>query len=108
MIYRKLLTFTLLVLYTSVAAQMQEGVNVGSSDNLKLSAIAEIGFLGVMDHKIQFSNSGTYFDYKNEGGQDVLFSVSRFSLELKFKERNTLVFCTNPCAWKLKFYCKTI
>jgi hypothetical protein len=64
--------------------------------NVKLRAVAEIGFLGVLEHKIQLSNSGTYFDYKRKGGQDVLFPIIRPSLELDLKERNTLIFLYQP------------
>jgi hypothetical protein len=31
----------------------------------------EVGFSGFFSHKIQFGQTGTYFDYVNEGGQDV-------------------------------------
>lgn len=62
----------------------------------KLRAVAEMGFLGVIDHKIQFSNSGTYFDYDDQGGQDVLFPVNRLSIELDHNERNTFVFLYQP------------
>ncbi len=62
----------------------------------QLRAIAEIGFIGVFDHKIQFGQDGTYWDYKNDGGQDVLFPVSRLSLELDIKGRNTLTFLYQP------------
>lgn len=96
MIVRKLLIFILLVFYISASAQTQKGGENSSSENFKLSGIAEIGYLGVIDHKIQFSNSGTYFDYKKDGGQDVLFPVSRYSLELKLKERNTIILLYQP------------
>lgn len=69
---------------------------VESNENLRFRGVAELGFVGVLDHKIQFSNSGTYFDYRKDGGQDVLFPVSRFSIELDFKKRNTLTFLYQP------------
>jgi hypothetical protein len=96
MILRNLLTLALLVLYVMTSAQKRGGVERESSGDVQLSGIAELGYLGVLGHKIQFSNSGTYFDYKKEGGQDVLFPVSRISLELKFKERNTFVLLYQP------------
>jgi len=64
--------------------------------NFEFRSVAELGFVGVLSHKIQFSNSGTYFDYVKQGGQDVLFPVSRLSLELDFKKRNTLFFLYQP------------
>lgn len=42
----------------------------------------EIGFLGVIDHLIQFGQSGTEFRYQQDGGQDVLFAVTRFSADV--------------------------
>lgn len=65
-------------------------------DNIKFRAIAELGYLAVLDHKIQFDNNGTYFDYKRQGGQDVLFPVSRLSLELDFNKRNTFILLYQP------------
>ncbi len=64
--------------------------------NYKLRAVAELGYLGVFSHKIQFGENTTYFDYKSDGGQNVLFPISRLSLELDFNERNTLVFLYQP------------
>lgn len=72
---------------------------VDKADNknkkIQFNAIAELGFLNVFDHKIQFSNSGTNFDYRKDGGQDVLFPVSRLSLELE-SNRNTFYLLYQP------------
>lgn len=87
--------FSCIVILTAFS----QNAEIDSSDshsNLRFSAIAEMGFLSVLDHKAQFSNSGTYFDYRNDGGQDVLFPFSRFSIELEWKNRNTFVFLYQP------------
>jgi len=69
-----------------------------SSDKvLRLKASAETGFLGILDHKIQQGKSGTYFKYHQEGGQDVLFPITRFALDLT-RGRHTLVFLYQPLA----------
>lgn len=86
----------LLSIYLSASAQAIESDPNDSSSTLGFRAVAEIGFLGVLDHKVQFSNSGTYFDYRKEGGQDVLFPINRLSIELDFNERNTIVFLYQP------------
>ncbi|MDC1395782.1 hypothetical protein N8368_04685, partial [Bacteroidia bacterium] len=62
----------------------------------KLTAVAEMGFIGVLGHKVKFGNNGTYFDYKKDGGQDVLFPIIRPSLELEYKKRNTFIFLYQP------------
>ncbi len=77
-------------------AQETMQTDMETPTNFKFRAVAEIGFLGVLSNQIQFGNSGTYFNYQQEGGQDVLFPVSRLSLELDFKKRNTLVLMYQP------------
>ena len=61
-----------------VAGHAQSSENDSSQLDFKLRGVAELGFLGVADHRIQFSNSGTYFDYRQQGGQDVLFPSRGF------------------------------
>ncbi len=61
-----------------------------------LRASAELGFVGVLRHGIQFGEAGTYFDFRKEGGQDVLFPFFRFTGEFAIKERHTLVFLIQP------------
>ena len=86
----------LLSLSNMVFAQDAEMTDADSQQNFQFRAVAELGFVGVFDHKIQFSNSGTYFDYRRDGGQDVLFPASRLSLELDWGARNTLVLLYQP------------
>lgn len=89
-------TLSFLFLYSIVVAQSTpESVNFGDK-NFEFRAIAELGFLSVIDHKVQFSNDGTYFDYRKDGGQDVLFPVSRLSLEFDWKKKNTFFLLYQP------------
>lgn len=62
----------------------------------RIRAVAELGFLAVLSHKIQFGTDGTYFDYVREGGQDNLYAVGRMSLELELKRRHTFIFLYQP------------
>lgn len=50
----------------------------------------------MVSHIVQLSNDGTRFDYRDEGGQDVLFPFFRLSTDLKFKGRHTIVFLYQP------------
>ena len=56
----------------------------------------ELGFLAVASHIVQLSNDGTRFDYRTDGGQDVLFPFFRLSTDLKFNGRHTLIFLYQP------------
>jgi hypothetical protein len=57
---------------------------------------AELGFLAVASHIVQLSNDGSRFDYRKDGGQDVLFPFFRLSTDLKFKGRHAIVFLYQP------------
>jgi len=97
MMLKKLCTLLIFVLLSMATfAQQIQNTDFEPKQDFKFRAVAELGFLGVFSHKIQFSKAGTYFDYKNEGGQDVLFAVSRLSLEFDFKKRNTLLLLYQP------------
>jgi len=62
----------------------------------RLNASLEQGFLGVLDHKIQFSKNNTLFDYKKDGGQDVLFPIGKYSLDLELDQTHSFVFLNQP------------
>lgn len=62
----------------------------------KFTTTFETGFLSVLYHKIQLSSNGTYFDYKENGGQDVLFPVQRYSLELEVNKKHTFILLYQP------------
>ena len=70
--------------------------HASETDAVQFRAIAEFGFLGVLSHHIQFSRSGTDFDYVDNGGQDVLFPVTRFSAEMDVGKRNTFILLYQP------------
>ncbi len=63
---------------------------------IAVTATAEFGFLSVIDHKLQFSENGTYLDYKSDAGQDVLYPISRWSLDAKFNERHSATLLYQP------------
>ena len=65
-----------------------------------LKATAELGFVGVLKHGIQFGQDGTYFDLRKQGGQDVLFPFFRFTGEFVIKDRHNLIFLIQPLKLK--------
>lgn len=62
----------------------------------KLKLGYEKGFLGFIDHTIQYGTNGTKFDYIEEGGQNILFPFSRMTADLKMNERHNLTFLVQP------------
>ncbi len=65
-----------------------------------LKATAELGFVGVLKHGIQFGQDGSYVDMRKEGGQDVLFPFFRFTGEFAIKQRHSLIFLIQPLKLK--------
>lgn len=59
-------------------------------------AVMESGFVAPLAHTIQFGKQGTRFDYVKDGGQDVLFPTTRWSVEAPFGHAHTLVFLYQP------------
>lgn len=98
-------TYLFLLLFLSAnfcwGQSIDVDVNVNTNTNTKdkdykIRAIAELGFLAALDHKIQFGQNTTYLDLVKDGGQDVLFAVARLSLEMQFKKRNTFILLYQP------------
>lgn len=61
-----------------------------------LALHTEVGFLGVLSHRIQFGRDGTDIDYLNDGAQNTLFPFLRFSADVTFLKRNTIVLLFQP------------
>ena len=74
------------------------GTVTAQNENSKYQfrGVAEVGFTSVLAHHVQLGNSGTYFDYVKEGGQDVLFPTFRFSLEMDVNKKNTFIILYQP------------
>jgi len=66
------------------------------SGNVSLKLNYEKGFIGVISHKIQFGTDGDYFDYVNEGGQNVLLPFERYTAEIALGKRNSLILLYQP------------
>lgn len=92
---KKVLYFSVFLLFTFGSFAQSVNADEFKSD-IKIRGVAELGFLSVIDHRIQFSNSGTYFNYRDQGGQDVLFPVSRYSLEFEVNKKNTFYLLYQP------------
>jgi hypothetical protein len=90
-----MVSLALMLLSRPASAQIAGSVHDTVSSGFSLSAAMETGFLAVLAHDIQFSRDGTKFSYINEGGQDVLFPVTRFSLNLT-RNRHTFVLLYQP------------
>lgn len=91
--FKLLIAFLILSINTGFAQ-----INTENDKNYEFRAAAELGFLAVLGNQIQYgqSDNSTYFNYRKQGGQDVLFPVSRLSLELDWNKRNTIIFLYQP------------
>jgi len=100
---------TILSLFLALAAKAQSG-NIDmkcDTSKFKFLAVAEIGFNSVLAHHIQLGQNGTYFDYVKDGGQDVLFPIFRFSLEMDVNKRNTFILLYQPLRIESQAFLRT-
>jgi hypothetical protein len=77
---------------------LMAGSLLADSSAVRFRGIAEFGMLSVVSHRIQFGKNGTDFDYVSDGGQDVLFQVARYSVEMDVGRRNTFILLYQPLA----------
>jgi hypothetical protein len=96
------LFFTLAVNSQTVIADIK-----CDTSKFKFRAVSEIGFVSVLAHHVQFGQNGTYFDYVKDGGQDVLFPIFRFSLEMDLNKRNTFILLYQPLRIESQAFLRT-
>lgn len=90
-------TTVVLIILVAISAAFGQNMMLNNPQrSYSLKASAEIGYLGVLSHRIQSGENGTYFNYAKDGGQNNLFPVTRFSLDLKLNSKSTLVFLYQP------------
>lgn len=103
---RNLIVLSMIAL--SLAPMAAQASWLNSPDNsFEVRATAEIGFVGVLAHTIQFGKQGTKFDYVASGGQNVLFPFRRMSAELHLKPRHTIVLLYQPLDVRTETYLET-
>lgn len=68
----------------------------------EVTATAEGGFLSVLNHRIQFGQTGTYFDYDDQGAQDILFRTSRLSVDLRIRDRHEVTVLYQPLSLRTR------
>jgi hypothetical protein len=91
-----LFLFLLLTVSAPVTPAVTESAASQGRQLLQFRGIAEFGLVAVLSHKVQFSKNGTNFDYVKNGGQDVIFPVQRYSIEMDVGPRNTFVLLYQP------------
>lgn len=84
------------VIIAAVASSMSAQVINRGESPIGILLTAETGFVDILSHRITIGESGTTFDYVNEGGQEILFPFSRFTSELELGPRHTVVFLLQP------------
>lgn len=57
---------------------------------------AELGFVGVLSHVYQVGSTGTEFNFFNQGGQEILFAVDRYTAGLSFADQHRIGFLYQP------------
>ena len=105
---RRIALATLSLFFTLVVnSQTINADNKCDTSKFKFRAVSEIGFVSVLAHHVQFGQNGTYFDYVKDGGQDVLFPIFRFSIEMDLNKRNTFILLYQPLRIESQAFLRT-
>jgi hypothetical protein len=100
--------FILSLLFVHMLKAQSENIETkADTSRFKFRALSEIGFVSVLSHHIQLGQNGTYFDEVKVGGQDVLFPVFRFSLEMDVNKRNTFILLYQPLRIETQAYLRS-
>lgn len=79
-------TFILTFLLLSFSSISSESLINKKESAFKINAEAEIGFISILHHTLQNGKNSTNFDYREKGGQDILFPYNRYQVGLKYKK----------------------
>lgn len=85
---------TIVALVFSLPATLH--AQAADASDIEAALTAELGFLQPLAHEVQFSRTGSTFDYVEEGGQDLLFSFARLSADVTMGQRHTVTFLYQP------------
>jgi len=61
-----------------------------------ITAGAELGFIKVLINTIQIGTGGSTFNYVTQGGEEILFPYTRYSVDLSLAKRNHIIFVYQP------------
>jgi hypothetical protein len=67
-----------------------------AGSNYTITPSAELGFVKVLNNTIQIGSSGTNFNYVTQGGQEILFPYTRFSVDFAVSQRHHIIFLYQP------------
>jgi len=67
-----------------------------AGSNYTITPSAELGFVKVLNNTIQIGSSGTNFNYVSQGGQEILFPYTRFSVDFAVSQRHHFIFLYQP------------
>jgi hypothetical protein len=89
---------TLALLAAAVLMPVQATWLNNPDNNYEFRSGVELGFFGFFSNRIQFGrgDSGTQFDYVEDGKANILFPFRRLSAELHLKPRHTFDFLIQP------------
>ncbi|MFW5826238.1 MAG: hypothetical protein ACOCVO_01635 [bacterium] len=63
---------------------------------IELELVGETGFVAVLAHTIQVGEGGSLFNFRTEGGQEILFPISRLTAEVTAADRHTVILLYQP------------
>lgn len=92
---RRIAIVVILLALLALAAPAQNLLNQNDGP-IELELVGETGFVAVLAHTIQVGESGSLFNFRTEGGQEILFPISRLTAEVTAADRHTVILLYQP------------
>jgi len=77
---------TILLIFLSFNSLYSESLINTDEKFYTITARSELGLISILNHTFMNGSNGTNFNYKTQGGQDILFPYNRFELTLEFEK----------------------
>ena len=91
-----MITLTLVVLIIPLSTAAATGFLSTGSDDVSFFIETEQGFISILGHTIQIGDTGTVFDYRTMGGQEILFPYERYTVGLELGGRHRITYIYQP------------
>lgn len=76
----------LILVVIGITSLYAESMLNKADSSIRLDAEAELGFVSVLYHTLQNGDESTNFNYREQGGQDILFPFTRYQLGLSMHQ----------------------
>ena len=91
-----ILALLILVIPSATIAAADTGYLATGNDDVSFFLETEQGFISILHHTIKIGETGTVFDYRTMGGQEILFPYERYTVGVELGGRHRVTYIYQP------------